>query len=108
MNGKKAALHNHVWVGIAEGKVFFLLSNEKQFIRMTIEQWADWGQILEGLVGMITILLIWRELRENRQMARAASMQSLAKASAPFYAEVMQQRELAERWQQGCTNYRIA
>lgn len=72
---------------------------------MTLEQWADWGTILEGFFTTLTFLLIWRELRENRRTARAASMQTLAQASTPFFIEVMKQRDLAELWHKGGETY---
>ncbi len=45
---------------------------------------------------VVTVLFLFRELRENNRLARAANVQALVGLSGPFYMALVQDRQLAE------------
>ena len=65
---------------------------------------ADLGNIslvLGALVGLLSVVMLFRELRENNKLTRAANTQALVELSAPFFMGLIQDRKMAELYVMG-------
>ena len=72
---------------------------------MNLNQLADLAQILEAIFVAGTVFFIWRELRENTRLTKAANTQRLVETSSPFYLQIIQNKEIAELWIKGAENF---
>jgi hypothetical protein len=60
---------------------------------------VDLGNIslmIGALVAVLSVVLLFRELRENNKLTRAANTQALVELSAPFFMGLIQDRKMAE------------
>ena len=53
-------------------------------------------QIAGSASLVVSVLFLFRELRENNRLTRAANVQALVGLSGPFYMALVQDRQLAE------------
>ncbi len=67
---------------------------------MTLNNLASIAIIVQGLLFVISIVLVWYQLRENTKLVRAANTQKLVELSTPFNFQLAQDRGLAELWLQ--------
>ena len=72
---------------------------------MTLSDIASIATIIEALFVMISVYFIWRELRENVKLTRAANNQALVEISSPFNMQLIQDRNMAEMWIFGTKKY---
>ncbi|HIE55962.1 MAG TPA: hypothetical protein EYP90_12430 [Chromatiaceae bacterium] len=84
------------------------ISSTKQQSRlnfMSIENIASIATIVESIFVVISVIFIWRELRENTKLTKASNTQSLVELSSPFNLQLIQDRQMAEYWVQGAKNW---
>ena len=72
---------------------------------MTLSDFANIAAIVQGIFVIISIGFIWYQLRENTRLTRAANTQRLVEISAPFYLQVIENREVAKLWLPGETEW---
>lgn len=72
---------------------------------ITLSGLASIATIAEAIFVIISVLLIWRELRENVKLAKAANTQSLVELSSPFNLQLVQDRQMAELWVHGTAKF---
>lgn len=72
---------------------------------MTLNELASIATIVEAVFVIISVVFIWRELRENTRLTKAANTQSLVELSSPFNLQLIQDRQMAEYWVLGAKNY---
>ncbi len=65
---------------------------------MSLSDLASIAIIAQGIFFIVSIILVWYQLRENTQLVRAANTQKLVELSAPFNLQLAQDRGLAELW----------
>lgn len=65
---------------------------------MSLSDLASIAIIIQGLFFIISIVLVWYQLRENTKLVRASNTQKLVELSIPFNLQLAQNRELAELW----------
>lgn len=58
-------------------------------------------QIAGSAALVVSVLFLFRELRENNRLTRAANVQALVGLSGPFYMALVQDRQLAELFARG-------
>ena len=68
---------------------------------MSLSDLASIAIIAQGIFFVISIGLVWYQLRENTKLVRTANTQKLVELSAPFNLQLAQNRELAQIWRQG-------
>ena len=66
---------------------------------MSLSDLASIAIIVQGMLFVISIGLVWYQLRENTRMIRAANTQKLVELSTPFNLQLAQDRGLTELWQ---------
>jgi hypothetical protein len=67
---------------------------------MSLNDLASIAIIVQGFLFIVSIGLVWYQLRENTKLVRAANTQNLVELSSPFYLQLAQSRELTELWGQ--------
>ena len=72
---------------------------------MKLDDLASIATIIEAIFVVVSVLFIWRELRENSKLARSANNQSLVELSSPFNMQLIQDRQMAELWITGAKKY---
>jgi len=68
---------------------------------MTLSDLASLAITIQGFLFVVSIGLVWYQLRENTKLVRAANTQKLVELSAPFNFQLAQDRALTELWRQG-------
>jgi hypothetical protein len=68
---------------------------------MSLSDWASIAIIVQGVLFVVSIALVWIQLRENTKLVRAANTQTLVQLSSPFYFQLAQDRALTEIWRRG-------
>ncbi len=68
---------------------------------MSLGDLASVAIIVQGVFFIVSIILVWYQLRENTKLVRAANTQKLVELFAPFNLQLAQDRVLAELWTQG-------
>jgi len=66
---------------------------------MALSDLASIAITVQGILFIVSIFLVWYQLRENTNLIRAANTQKLVELSVPFYLRLAQDRALAELWQ---------
>ncbi len=66
---------------------------------MALSDLASIAITVQGILFIVSIFLVWYQLRENTNLVRAANTQKLVELSVPFYLRLAQDRALAELWQ---------
>jgi hypothetical protein len=72
---------------------------------MALSDLASVAIIVQGFLFIISIALIWYQLRENTKLVRAANTQKLVELSSPFNLQLAQDRALAELWRKGIQQF---
>ena len=72
---------------------------------MSLSDWASIAIIVQGILFVVSIVLVWYQLRENTKLVRAANTQKLVELSVPFNLRLAQDRALAELWQQATQRF---
>ncbi len=72
---------------------------------MTLSDFSDIATIAEAVFVIISVYFIWRELRENVKLTKAANNQSLVEISSPFNLQLIQDRFIAELLVSGAKKY---
>jgi len=62
---------------------------------------VDTASILGSISLVVSVLLLFRELRVNNRLTRAGNTQALVSLSSPFYMGVIQDRTLAQLYARG-------
>jgi hypothetical protein len=68
---------------------------------MSLSDLASIAIIVQGMLLVVSIVLVWYQLRENTRLIRTANTQKLVELSSPFNLQIAQDRELAGLWLQG-------
>ena len=68
---------------------------------MSLNDWASIAIIVQGSLFIVSLALVWYQLRANTELVRAANTQKLVELSTPFYLQLAQDRALTELWQKG-------
>lgn len=63
-----------------------------------LQDLANISTIIQAVFVAISLYFIWREVRENTRLARAANVQSLVELSSPLNLQLVQDRQMAEFW----------
>ena len=72
---------------------------------MALSDLASIAIIVQGILFVVSIVLIWYQLRENTKLVRAANTQKLVELSMPFNLTLAQDRAFAELWQQATQRF---
>jgi hypothetical protein len=68
---------------------------------MSLSDLASIAIIAQGIFFIVSIILVWYQLKENTKLIRTANTQKLVELSSPFNLQIAQDRELAGLWLQG-------
>ena len=68
---------------------------------MSLSDLASIAIIVQGILFVVSIGLVWYQLRENTKLVKAANTQKLVELSSPFNLQLAQDRALTELWRQG-------
>lgn len=71
---------------------------------MSLNDLASIAIIVQGIFFVISIYLVWYQLRENTKLIRTANTQKLVELSTPFNLQLAQDRELSRLWRLGGQN----
>ncbi len=72
---------------------------------MALSDLASIAIIAQGVLFIVSIGLVWYQLRENTKLVRAANTQKLVELSTPFYFQLAQDRALIELWNQATQRF---
>jgi hypothetical protein len=72
---------------------------------MALSDLASIAIIVQGILFIVSIFLVWYQLRENTNLVRAANTQKLVELSVPFNLRLAQDRALAELWHQAIQHF---
>ncbi len=72
---------------------------------MSLSDLASIAIIVQGFLFVISIGLLWYQLRENTKLVRAANTQKLVELSSPFNLQLAQDRALTELWRQATQRF---
>ncbi len=72
---------------------------------MSLSDLASLAIIVQGMLFIISIGLVWYQLRENTKLVRAGNTQKLVELSTPFYLQLAQDRALTELWGQASQRF---
>lgn len=70
-------------------------------MELTLQDLANISLVIGGIVGLLSVVFLFRELRENNKLTRAANTQALVEISAPFFMGLIQDRSMAELYVNG-------
>lgn len=72
---------------------------------MALSDLASLAIIVQGFLFIISIGLVWYQLRENTKLVRAANTQKLVELSSPFNLQLAQDRALTQLWRQAMQRF---
>lgn len=72
---------------------------------MTLSDLASIAIIVQGIFFIVSIILVWYQLRENTKLVRVANTQKLVELSTPFNFQLAQDRGLAALWLQATEHF---
>ncbi len=72
---------------------------------MTLSDLASVAIIIQGFLFIVSIGLVWYQLRENTKLVRTANTQKLVELSTPFNLQLAQDRSLTELWRQATQGF---
>jgi len=72
---------------------------------MSLSDLASLAIIVQGFLFIVSIGLVWYQLRANTQLVRAANTQKLVELSTPFNLQLAQDRALTELWRQATQRF---
>lgn len=68
---------------------------------MSWEKAAHIATVIGTIVVIISVILIWRQLKQQAKLTKAANSQALVDISSPFNMELISNKTLAEIWFKG-------
>ncbi len=68
---------------------------------MSLNDLASIAIIVQGIFLVVSVILVWYQLRENTRLIRTSNTQKLVELSTPFNLQIAQNREMAALWLQG-------
>lgn len=71
---------------------------------MSLNDLASIAIIIQGIFFVVSIILVWYQLRENTKLVRSANTQKLVELSSPLTLQLAQDRSLTELWRKGAQN----
>ncbi len=74
---------------------------------MSLNDLSSLAIIVQGIFFVVSIILVWYQLRENTALVRTANTQKLVELSSPFMLELAKDRELAKLWRQGAQDIKV-
>jgi hypothetical protein len=60
---------------------------------MTLSDWTSIATIAQSVFVPLSLFLVWRQLRQQSQLTRAANTQALVELSSPFNLQLIQDRD---------------
>jgi len=72
---------------------------------MDWEKAANIATVVEAIVVTVSILFIWKQLRQQTKLTRIANTQALVAISSPFNLELIKDPEMAALWVKGAKDY---
>ena len=72
---------------------------------MSLSDLASIAIIVQGFLFVVSIVLVWYQLRENTKLTRTANTQKLVELSSPFNLQLAQDRGLTELWRQATERF---
>jgi hypothetical protein len=72
-----------------------------QITDLTLQDVTNIATIMGSLSLVVSVWLLFRELRDTNKLTRAANTQSLVDLSSPFYLGLIQDRQMAEIYLRG-------
>ena len=72
---------------------------------MTLSDLASVAIIIQGFLFIVSIGLVWYQLRENTKLVRTSNTQKLVELFTPFNLQLAQDRSLSQLWRQGTQNF---
>src|SRR6266566_7366377 len=71
---------------------------------MSLSDLASIAIIVQGFLFVVSIALVWYQLRENTRLTRTTNTQKLVELSSPFNFQLAQDRALTVLWRQATQN----
>ncbi|HEY5005335.1 MAG TPA: hypothetical protein VII61_19400 [Ktedonobacteraceae bacterium] len=68
---------------------------------MSLSDLASIAIIVQGIFLVVSVILVWYQLKENTKLIRTSNTQKLVELFSPFNLQIAQNRELAGLWLQG-------
>jgi hypothetical protein len=68
---------------------------------MSLSDLASLAIIVQGIFFVVSIIVLWYQVRENTALVRTANTQKLVELSSPFTMELAKDRELTKLWRKG-------
>ena len=72
---------------------------------MSLSDLASLAIIIQGMLFIISIGLVWYQLRENTKLVRVANTQKLVELFTPFNLQLAQDRSLSQLWRQATQHF---
>jgi hypothetical protein len=72
---------------------------------MSLSDLASIAIIVQGALFVVSIFLVWYQLRENTKLIRTSNTQKLVELSTPFTLQLAQDRALTTLWRQGAQQF---
>lgn len=72
---------------------------------MTLGDWVSIATIAQAVFVPVSLLLVWRQLRQQSRLTRAANTQALVELSSPFNLQLIQDRDFARLWMSGAKTF---
>jgi hypothetical protein len=65
---------------------------------MTLNELASWSTIIQTVFVVISLIFIWRQLRQSTELAKASNVQALVEQAGSFNSMLIQDKEIAQLW----------
>ena len=72
---------------------------------MSLNDLASIAIVVQGFLFIVSIGLVWYQLRENTRLTRTANTQKLVELFSPFNLQLAQDRGLTELWRRATQNF---
>lgn len=72
---------------------------------MSWEKAANIATVVEAIVVAVSIIFIWKQLRQQTKLTRIANTQALVGISSPFNLELIKDTKMAALWVRGSKDY---
>ena len=72
---------------------------------MSLDMLANAATVVEAAFVVISVFFIWREIRQSNKLTKAANVQALTELSSPFNMQLIQDRQMAEFWYKGASQF---
>ena len=66
---------------------------------------ANIATVIEAVVVTLSVIFIWRQIRQQTKLARIANVQSLVEISSPFNMQLIQDHQMADLWVNGYKDF---